>query len=154
MQNLKNIIIFAVVALIIAGAGLFLFSPKNTTKTSINQSAQQQGQQTSIPSSGGVIQGQGTVSITPGQASTQGITLTAAGFNPQAVTVKAGTRITWANQSGTIGDVDSYPKTSYPAMNFGTFNNGSMVSLVLTKPGTYHYNNQLHPIQQGTIIVQ
>lgn len=85
------------------------------------------------------------------------ITYTANGFSPNPLTVKAGTKVTWLNKSGQTVAVDSDPHpihTSYPPMNFGPFSDGSSVSLVFDKPGTYRYHNHLNPSQTGTIIVQ
>lgn len=153
MQNLKNIIIFAIIALIIAGIGLFFFSPKRTATPSTTTTTTTD--QTGNPQGGQPVQGQGSAPTT--QTNDQTITLTSTGFTPTTLTVKTGTKVTWVNKSGSMGDVDSDPHpihTSYPAMNFGTFSDGSTVSLVFNTAGTYHYHNHLNPSQTGTIIVQ
>ena len=154
MQNLKNIIIFAIIALIIAGIGLFFFSPKRTATPTTPSTTPIL---TSTPQSGQPVQGQGTTNAPITQTNDQTITLTTTGFTPATITVKTGTKITWVNKSGSLGDVDSDPyktKTSYPAMNFGTFTDGSTFSLVFTKAGSYHYHNELNSSQTGTIFVQ
>lgn len=154
MQNLKNIIIFAIIALIIAGVGLFFFSPKRTATTTTSTTSTNQP---ANPQSGQPVQGQGTANTPITQSNDQTITLASTGFTPTTITVKTGTKVTWVNRSGSMGDVDSDPHpihTSYPPMNFGTFSDGSTISLVFTKVGSYHYHNNLNPSQTGTIIVQ
>lgn len=97
--------------------------------------------------------------ITPqaGSESSQTITLTQLGFSPDTVTVKAGTKVVWVNDSGAQQNVSSDPhpsNTDYPALNLGNFMNGSSLSLVFAKSGVYKYHNHLNPSQKGVIIVQ
>lgn len=85
------------------------------------------------------------------------ITLTKSGFNPQKVTVKAGTKVTWINQSGGTATVDSADHPThlkYPPLNLGSFANGGSLSLVFDKTGTYGYHNHLNSSQFGTVTVE
>ena len=85
------------------------------------------------------------------------VILTADGFSPATLTVKAGTKVTWTNQSGADATVNSDPHpahTGYPPFNLDNFSNGETLSLIFDKPGTYKYHNHLKPGQAGTIIVQ
>jgi plastocyanin len=87
------------------------------------------------------------------------IKLTSAGFQPQTLTIKAGVRVVWTNNSGVTGTVnsDNYPTNLlYPFLNFGQFDNGSSFSTIFQKPGTYTYYNFLSQdqSQRGTIIVK
>lgn len=100
-----------------------------------------------------------TEGITPTIQKTNGTTVTVKsfGFSPSTLTVKAGTKVTWLNKSGGIADVSSAGHPShlvYPPLNLGSFNNGSQVSLVFDKPGTYNYHNHLNPGQTGIVIVE
>ncbi len=85
------------------------------------------------------------------------ITLTADGFSPKTLTIKAGTKVTWMNQSGAGATVNSSPHpthTDYPPLNLGSLPDGGAVFLTFDKPGTYKYHNHLIPSQFGTIVVQ
>lgn len=85
------------------------------------------------------------------------ITLSANGFSSEVLTVKAGTKVTWINQSGQEATVNSSPHpthTDYPPLNLGNFPDGGILSLTFDKPGTYKYHNHLDSSQKGTIIVQ
>lgn len=85
------------------------------------------------------------------------VTLTTDGFFPKTINVKAGTEVTWSNQSGSNGTVSSDPHpihTDYSPLNLGNFPNEGTLSLTFDKPGTYGYHNHLSPAQTGTIVVQ
>ena len=85
------------------------------------------------------------------------ITLTAGAFSPATLTVKAGTKVTWVNKSGSTATVNSDPHpthTNYSPLNLGRFSNGENLSLVFDKPGTYGYHNHLDATERGTVIVK
>lgn len=78
------------------------------------------------------------------------------GFSPKEVTIKTGTSVRWENISGDKQTVnsDDYPNNQlHRELNFGVFNNGSSVTYIFTRIGTYGYHNQLHHEQSGEIIV-
>ena len=90
-------------------------------------------------------------------ASQNSVSLTSSGFTPATLTVKAGSTVTWTNNSGETATVNSDPHpthTNYPPLNLGRFDNGGTLSLTFDKPGTYGYHNHLNPSERGTIIVQ
>lgn len=85
------------------------------------------------------------------------VTVTGSGYDPQSLTVKAGTKVIWTNKSGTAVTVDSALHPThlvYPPLNLGQLEDGSSVELVFDKPGTYRYHNHLNPTQFGSIIVE
>ncbi len=85
------------------------------------------------------------------------VTLTARGFAPQTLTIKAGTMVTWVNTSGSEATVNSDPHpahTAYPPLNLGQFNDGDSLHLLFNKPGRYGYHNHFDATQTGTIMVQ
>lgn len=93
--------------------------------------------------------------VTPNPADT--VTLTANGFIPQVLTIKAGDTVTWVNNSGVQATVNSDPHplhTAYPPLNLGEFNDGDSLSLTFPKPGRYGYHNHLDATQTGIIIVK
>lgn len=85
------------------------------------------------------------------------VAVTSSGFVPQAITIKAGTKVTWTNQAGAVATVDSAQHPThlvYPPLNLGQFPDGSSVSLVFDKPGIYKYHNHLSPTQFGSVTVE
>src|SRR5205809_4243064 len=137
MENLKSLVVAGILILIIIAAGTFFYGKIKNTSQSI----------TSQNKTTGTMQANGE----------QEILLTNKGFSPDSVTIKIGTRVKWTNTSSGLGSIDSDPHpihSSYPPMNFGQFSNGSSVSLVFNKSGTYHYYNHLNLQQKGTVMVK
>jgi plastocyanin len=71
-------------------------------------------------------------------------------FAPAALTVKAGTVVSWTNQ-------DNEPHTV--ASDAGVFRSGALdtnesFSFKFDKPGTYHFLCSIHPYMVGTITVE
>lgn len=94
---------------------------------------------------------------TTAQQSQNTVTLTANGFSPASLTIKAGQTVTWVNKSGEAATVNSAPHpvhTAYPPLNLGSFPDGGTLSLKFDKPGTYGYHNHLNPSERGTIVVE
>lgn len=136
------IAIYAVVGLVVYGLiYYFVFSKKG-------------GNIYNAPSTSPATSSEATSSTTISQDT---VTLTADGFSPATLTVKAGTKVTWTNQSGASATVNSDPHpihTDYAPLNLGSFIDGEILSLTFDKTGTYGYHNHLNPSQSGTIIVQ
>lgn len=85
------------------------------------------------------------------------ITIRQSGFSPAKLTIKAGTKVVWRNQSGQLVSINSAVHPThllYPALNLGEVLEGVSVELVFDKAGTYKYHNHLNPAQTGEIIVQ
>lgn len=145
----KILIVLAAIAVVVAAA--VLLSGKNTNKKPSEQTTTQTQQQTtttptvgSPTATGGAMQESVTV------------TVTASGFNPQVVSIKAGTKVVWVNKSGQTVNVSSDPHpthTAYPPLNLGNFDDGEQVSLIFDKPGRYGYHNHLDASQTGTVEV-
>jgi plastocyanin len=78
------------------------------------------------------------------------VTMQIAGFEPRALSVKTGERITWVNK-------DLFPHTA--TADNKAFDSGSVApdgswTFVAAKPGTYTYTCAFHPTMKGTIQVQ
>lgn len=85
------------------------------------------------------------------------INLTRDGFTPQTLTVKAGTKVIWTNESGKAATVNSanHPTHQvYPPLNLGQFGQGENLSLIFNTPGTYKYHNHLNSSEFGSVIVE
>lgn len=69
-------------------------------------------------------------------------------FKPQALTIKAGTTVTWTNNDTVVHNIKS-AEFSSPDMKQGdTFQHK------FDKAGTYDYNCGVHPTMTGKIIVE
>jgi len=69
-------------------------------------------------------------------------------FNPETLTIKAGTTVTWTNNDSVIHNIKS------PSFNSPDLNAGETFSFTFGKPGTFNYSCGIHPTMTGTIIVQ
>lgn len=99
------------------------------------------------------------VTPTPGAVNNSEVMIqvTPSGFNPQTVTVKAGTKVSWINNSGQSVSINSAPHplhSDYPPLNLGRVDDGGLISLVFDKAGTYGYHNHLNPSWTGDIVVE
>ncbi len=85
------------------------------------------------------------------------VTLTEEGFEPANLTVKAGTKIVWLNESGDVATVNSDDHPTHldnDLLNLGRFGDGEELSVVIDQPGTYGYHDHLNPQRLGTIVVE
>lgn len=145
------ILIYLVIGGVIYAGIYYFFLAK---KGGYNQSGKYQTQQPTIQQ-----QVSPTTSQTnpTAQQSQNTVTLTANGFSPTTLTIKAGQVVTWVNKSGMDATVNSDPHpvhTDYPFLNLGSFPDGGKLSLTFDKPGTHGYHNHLNPSERGTIIVE
>jgi plastocyanin len=71
-------------------------------------------------------------------------------FSPMALTIKAGTTVTWRNR-----DEEPHTVTSTDGLfHSGGLDEDDTYSYTFAKPGTYHYQCSIHPRMQATIVVQ
>jgi len=85
------------------------------------------------------------------------VSVTQNGFSPQTINIKAGTKVTWTNNSSVPANVSSEPHpihTFWSFLNLGTFSDGQSISVVFDEAGTYTYHNHLNPSQKATVIVK
>ncbi|HEX3540233.1 MAG TPA: plastocyanin/azurin family copper-binding protein [Acidimicrobiales bacterium] len=69
-------------------------------------------------------------------------------FDPAALTVKAGTKVTWTNN-----DIVAHTVTFTDVANSPVLNRGDTFSRTFTSPGTYSYICSIHPFMHGTVVV-
>jgi len=72
-------------------------------------------------------------------------------FNPQRLTVKAGTTVTWTNKDDIPHGIASANNTFTRSKALDT---DDSFSFTFTTPGTYQYFCYLHPRMTGTIVVE
>jgi plastocyanin len=79
-------------------------------------------------------------------------------FQPQTITVSAGTTVKWTNEDQTAHSTtaDSWKQgtTDPNAWNSGPLNPGQSFEFTFKNPGTYKYSCMVHPYMHGTVIVQ
>lgn len=133
-KNIWIIVTLIVIVILIAGALIFNTKSKqsnNPTQNQINTSKE-------------------TNQLKP--VAQEIVTVTGSGFNPQTLTIKVGTLVTWDNKSNVPVSVnsDDYPTNLlYRFLNLGQFANDSSVATIFTKAGRYTYHNQLNPDQRN-----
>jgi plastocyanin len=72
-------------------------------------------------------------------------------FNPQSVTVKKGTTVTWTNQDSSAHTVTANNGSSGP--NSDELSNVQTYSFTFNETGTFTYHCTLHPEMTGTVTV-
>lgn len=131
--------------------GVFLFKKTMTAKPPATMGSVVSTSQTEVTSTP-----EASASTQP-VASQIEIVLDANDFSPATVTVKAGSKVVWANKSGGMATVNSDPHpqhTDYAPLNLGRFSDGGTLELVFDKAGTYKYHNHLDASQRGTVVVE
>ena len=71
-------------------------------------------------------------------------------YNPQQITVKAGTTVTWTNHD----DIPHTVTSSTTAFKSKALDTDDKFSFTFTTPGTYKYFCALHPHMTGSIVVE
>lgn len=97
-----------------------------------------------------------TTTAAPAQPSSPGgntIAMKNFAFDPPALTVKAGTVVTWVNQDSAAHTVVS-DAGSPEAFSSAPLSTGGTYTRTFTAPGTYAYHCSIHPSMKGTVIVQ
>lgn len=145
-MNSKLLIGLVAVVIIVVVGFVVLGGSKNQTQTS-NTTQTVEQQPTTAPNQ------------TQNTQKTQDATVTvdSSGFSPAALTIKAGTRVIWANKSGSAISVNSAEHPThrlFPELNLGEVPNGGNVTLVFDKPGTYKYHDHYNPSNTGTVVAE
>jgi len=138
----KNLIIALIIIILLVG-GFFLFRNTGVTPAPAQ------------PPTPIVSEQETTVPTQEIQGAT--ITISATGFDPKTITIKAGETVRWENKSGKDVVINSAPHpvhTDYPPLNLGVVADGGSASLVFDKSGTFRFPNHLSPSQFGSIEVQ
>lgn len=139
--------IIVVVIILILGAGFYYFQ-------FLQNKTDSQPVTISVPSPSSQ-----EASPTPAEQTQKNtITITANGFSPAEITVKAGESVTWVNSDSSDHQVNSAPHpthTDYQPLNtVGLIKAGESKSLIFPTAGTYKYHDHLNPQLTGTVIVE
>ena len=105
--------------------------------------------------SGSTSSGSSSGSASTGAASSGGggvaIKMQNIAFDPKAVTVKVGQKVTWTNDDSVDHNVTSQSGETIKSDNFGK---GGTFSFTPTKAGTINYVCTIHPGMTATLTVQ
>ena len=94
----------------------------------------------------------GAVVLAAGEAAAPGaITIDNFTFNPQSLTVKVGTTITWTNKDDIPHGIAS---TNNAFKKSKALDTDDSFSFTFAAPGTFQYFCYLHPHMTGTIVVE
>lgn len=76
-------------------------------------------------------------------------------YDPEAITVAAGTKIMFTNSDSAPHTATSGPSPKADGVfDTGTLTKGQSKRVTLTKPGTFAYYCALHPFMKATVIVR
>lgn len=95
---------------------------------------------------------------TPPPQRTAAVSISAAGFSPATLSVKAGTKVTWTNldqKNNHRVKANPYPTgDSLPGLDSKVnMPPTSTYSYTFSSPGTYKYHDQLNPLLNGEVVV-
>ncbi len=145
-NNMNRMIIIGVFVLLVLGIGGYILYGNMKYSRSLgasNQNSNSQNTNSTVP--------------TQGTRNSSSVQVSSNGFQPMNLVIKAGTTVTWTNNSGEDVSINSNNHPThllYPPLNLGRVSDGGQVSLTFDTPGTYGYHNHLNPSQTGTITVQ
>ena len=144
---MNNKILLVVVLLLLFG-GVFVFA-KNQNKMAPSQEVNEEIMED--------VTEEDVTEEGDDEAEATAVSVTAAGFEPQSITVKAGSKVVWTNNTDATANVSSamHPTHElYPPLNLGDFEAGATLELVFDEPGTYKYHDHLNPSKFGTVVVE
>ena len=108
------------------------------------------------------VLGSATIAVPAAGAAGKHITIKNMAFTPQAITVKAGTKVTWKNADGVAHNVASANSMQTTAALTGLFasptlSNGQSFSFTFRTKGTFYYECTFHASMasmHGKVIVK
>jgi amicyanin len=93
----------------------------------------------------------GGVMVARAQTAAAAVSIDNFTFNPQKLTVKAGTTVTWTNKDDIPHGIAA---TGNAFARSNAMDTDNTYSFTFTTPGTYQYFCYIHPHMTGTIVVE
>jgi plastocyanin len=87
---------------------------------------------------------------TPAAASGESVTITSGGYQPNLLTVKAGTTVTWTNNDSAAESVTSDTAGLFDS---GSLAAGATFKFTFSQAGTFTYHSTTNPALKGTVVV-
>jgi amicyanin len=81
------------------------------------------------------------------------VTIKGFAFHPSTLTVKAGTKVTFTQEDGSVQHNVRSTGAGAKTLNSPNLSKGQSYTVTFTKPGTYSYICSIHPFMKGTITV-
>lgn len=109
--------------------------------------------ETATPTEAGTPAATATVAAggcTDGATGSQTVSIAGFAFSPAALSVTAGTTVTWTNQDSTTHTATADDGKAFDCKPIGA---GASMSFTFATPGTYDYHCAIHPTMKGTITV-
>lgn len=148
MQTNKVFTVLAVIAVIAFGIYYYVTTTGNANKTETyvaptTATPTQQVETTPTP----LPQPEATAKT----ATPASVAISNFSFNPSALTVSVGTKVTWTNNDSVPHTVTSDTGNTLGSL---TLSSGQSYSHMFTQVGTFSYHCSVHPGMTGTIVVQ
>ena len=150
---MKNLIIGLVVVVVVGVGAYYLISNNGSSGTPVytpmmtNSPIPSMMQPTMIPTA----TSSASVSKTPMPSSSSiAVSISGFAFNPPALTIKKGTKVTWTNNDSVSHTVTS---DSGSLLNSPTLAPGQTYTVTFTSVGTTAYHCSIHPNMHGSITV-
>ncbi|MDO9325242.1 MAG: cupredoxin domain-containing protein [Methanoregula sp.] len=92
----------------------------------------------------------------PNQVSQNTVRINKKGFDPVSITVKSGSTVRWVNEDSTADPGLYNPIHRIALVNIKDspiLSSGGSWSWIFDKPGSYDYNDMIHSVPKGTVIV-
>lgn len=153
----KSVVIFTVAVLLMLVGGCTQPAPELPAATPVTTPSPPTALKASVATpQPSVTTGSVSPSI-PNAVSENTIRINKKGFNPSNISVKMGSTVRWVNEDSTT-DPGLYNPTHRIELvdikDSPLLSPGQSWSWIFAQPGSYDYRDMIHPIPQGTIIVE
>lgn len=145
---MKNVIIALIIVLLVGGGGYIAWTMMDSDKDDKSQVSPSETNDQDADDETGEITAEEATAINE-------VSYDSDGFSPEGITVEAGTKVTWTNNSGSDMWVASNPHPVHT--DFSSFDQkkaGDSYSFTFEKAGTYDYHNHLNSSDTGSVVVK
>ena len=146
---MKKIIIVIIVLLVVAVGIYFVISNNKPNTNQVNIPISQPVTEPTVDTT--TVTSTTTTKTTTATVSEVTVSIKNISFNPQTLTIKAGTKVTWINNDPMDHTVAS---DSDNLLNSPALSPGQSFSFTFTNPGTTNYHCNIHKTMKGVVIVE
>lgn len=145
---MNKAILIVIVVLLVAAGGYFIYNANQGSNGAINYPTTTNKINAVLnASSPASTNNQQNPPITQGENLNAAVSIKNFAFNPETLTVKAGTIVTWTNNDSAPHQIKSN------TFNSAVLNNGQNFKFTFSTVGEYNYLCSIHPSMTGKIIV-
>ncbi len=154
MKRITLLSLFVVLALALSSCSMHLglskiFGGGSSSSTSSGGNGGKHVKATHTPPSPPSSSG-ATGSQTPAAPANGSVMITSSGFQPNPLTVKAGTTVTWTNNDTAAESVTSDTAGLFDS---GSLAAGATYKFTFSQAGTFTYHSSTNPALKGTVVV-